>query len=156
MSYSPRNASHADSQSRLAIAGWKPSTTTITASALTARCAKRISRAKASTRKVVVRFAKITRVKASVFDHRMRSIERQERKKEGAKKRKRSSTKREAYSVNASITLSWLLSFFCVFDRDHLTNLLSNPRAILRVVTKIQNQLGWFWQRNFIVDFDNE
>jgi len=57
---SQQSASPADSRSRQETDGWKPSTTTITHNASTARFARKIWRAKASMRRADGFFAKIT------------------------------------------------------------------------------------------------
>lgn len=109
------------------------------------RCARRISRAKASTRKAAARFAKITRVK--ICSRTLRMIDdgrtRTESENENAEDVQRGW---EAYGVNARISDPIATTFFFIVSsslyEDHFTNPLSNPRTIHRTTTRSIRSIG--------------
>lgn len=89
-------------------------------------------------------------LRSYTLDHRKWSMGWWEEKNRKSKimKRKSNENKKRTVLTHKLFYRDYFL-FLCL-DRNHCTNLLSDPRGILYIATKIQDQLGWFWQKKFL------
>lgn len=97
--------------------------------------------------RAVVRSAKIMRVK-TIRSQPSQMIdgmtgEEKARKDERMKRESKQMWEAREYNVITHVLL-YRDYFFCAFERDHFTNPLSDPRMVLYIATKKQDQLGWF------------